>query len=81
MLQIRYTPEATEICSYDANLDYIVIQITNILKFYNEFLTLKLNCTQEALLFYDVALCSLVELYQYSQQLISSKFEVRVYST
>ena len=76
MMQIGYNPEATEICSYDVNPDYTVIRITYILKFYNEFLPLKLNCTQEALLFYDVALCSLVELYQYSQKFIVSNFEI-----
>jgi hypothetical protein len=45
-MQIGYASEAIEICSYDANSDCIVIQITNILKFYNEFLPLKLNCIQ-----------------------------------
>jgi len=76
-MQIEYTPEATGICSYDVNSDYIEIRITNILKFYNEFLPLKLNCIQEALLFYDVALCSLVEWYQYSQKFIASNFEAQ----
>jgi hypothetical protein len=76
-MQIGYAPEAIEICSYGGNSDCIVIQITNILKFYNEFLPLKLNCIQEAILFYDVALCSLVEWYQYSQKFIASNFEVQ----
>lgn len=76
-MQIGYAPEAIEICSYDANSDCIVIQLTNILKFYNEFLPLKLNCIQEAILFYDVTLCSLVEWYQYSQKIIALNLDVR----
>ena len=53
-MQIGYAPEAIEICPYDVNSDCIVIRITNILKCYNKFLPLKLNCIQEDILFFDM---------------------------
>lgn len=47
VMQIGCIPEAIKICSYNANSDYIVIQIKHILIFHIKFLHLKLNCIDE----------------------------------
>jgi hypothetical protein len=43
----NWIPEAIKICSYNANSDYIAIQIKHVHIFHIKFLHLKLNCIVE----------------------------------